>query len=69
MKRAVSGKAIKMPINIIRDARNGTRPRKMTYIGTSLTIPEMMNTFMPIGGVIRANSHITTNIIPNQMKS
>ena len=47
----------------------GIIPRYILVMGTSLAIPDMMNTFKPIGGVINPVSTITTVIVPNHIGS
>ena len=65
----ICGKIINIAKHTTISKKNGMTPRKIVYIGISLTIPATTNTFIPIGGVILDISIITTNRTPNQIKS
>jgi hypothetical protein len=45
--KIIFGKAIKRAMQTIMAPRNGQIPRKMVYIGISLTIPSITYTTMP----------------------
>ena len=49
------------------EARKGMTNLKVSFIGTSLAMLLMMNTFMPTGGVIRPISTTISTMMPNQM--
>jgi hypothetical protein len=57
---AIEGNAIRINMRMIWAMMNGVTPRKIVFSGTSLVIPLITNTFMPIGGVIRPSSTTIT---------
>ena len=66
---AIMGKKVRMSVVTRIAIRNGVAPLNISFMGTSLTIPAMVYTFRPTGGVINPAFIMRTQTTPNQIGS